>query len=255
MGKGTASAVPPKFTRTFGFSNEVRFSSPRSGIIPTIMENLDPAGDYLRISEHYRRLSDGELLVLARQPCELTEIAQQALANEISHRGLKGQPEEPSPPPKVWPPPDTFDPNDPSYDEDRQLVTICTVWSLADALQVQSLLDTAGIPFFMGPERATGVDAVTSNLADGVGVAVMNVGIPWARQVMQNYTPANDQTPKEEKEPASKLSVRCPRCHSTEIVFEDMIPPTADPLLPQTYKWICDSCGHQWEDDGILREE
>jgi DNA-directed RNA polymerase subunit M/transcription elongation factor TFIIS len=223
-------------------------------IIPAIMENLGPAGDFLRISDHYRGLSDGELLHLARQPSELTEMAQQALANEISRRGLKAQPEAPSTRPEVWTPPEISDPSDP-YAEDRELVTLCTVWSLADAFQVQSLLDTAGIPFFMGPEKATGVDAVTSNLAAGVEVRVMSVGIPWARQAMQNYEPVSDQTPKEEKDEEAdvELSVRCPKCHSTEVVFEEMIPTSADKPLPQIYKWVCDSCGHQWEDDGVLK--
>jgi len=48
------------------------------------------------------------------------------------------------------------------YAEDRELFEICAVWSLRDALQVQSMLDVAGIPFFMGEEKATGVDSVTS---------------------------------------------------------------------------------------------
>jgi DNA-directed RNA polymerase subunit M/transcription elongation factor TFIIS len=218
------------------------------------MENLGPAGDFLRISEHYRGLSDGELLDLARQPSELTDMAAQALANEMSHRGLKAPPQAPPTRPQVWTPPEIFDPNDP-YGEDRELVTICTVWSLADALQVQGLLDTAGIPFFMGPEKATGVDAVTSNFAAGVEVRVMSVGIPWARQAMQYYEPVNDQTPKEEKEAGGELSVRCPKCHSTEVVFEETIPASTDKPSPQTYKWICDSCGHQWEDDGVLKED
>jgi DNA-directed RNA polymerase subunit M/transcription elongation factor TFIIS len=72
---------------------------------------------------------------------------------------------------------------------------------------------------------------------------------------MQNYTPDNDRTPKEEKEARGELSIRCPKCHSTEVAFEDMIPPTAARPLPQIYTWICDSCGHQWEDDGTLKEE
>jgi hypothetical protein len=37
-------------------------------------------------------------------------------------------------------------------------VEICTVWSLSDALQLQTLLDRAGIPFFMGPEKATAME-------------------------------------------------------------------------------------------------
>jgi hypothetical protein len=56
------------------------------------------------------------------------------------------------------------------------------VWSAPDALKLQRLLDTAGIPFYIGPEKATGVEAVTSNFANGLSVQIMQVGVPWARQ-------------------------------------------------------------------------
>lgn len=218
------------------------------------MGTLDPAGEFLRVSERYRQMSDSELLVLTRQSSELTDVAQQALANEISHRGLKLQPEEPPAPPIPEPPPSY--PPDSSYSEDRELVELCTVWSLSDALQLQTLLDTAGIPFFMGPEKATGVDAVTSNFANGVSVQIMRIGMPWARQAMRDYTPTNEPGPKQEGE-RSELPVRCPKCHSTEVIFEDLItePTTATDNSSPKYKWTCDSCGHRWEDDGIVEEE
>ena len=90
------------------------------------MNVLDPGGEWLRISEHYRQLSDSELLVLGRQQSELTEFAQQALAHELSQRGLKVEPDVE----KEEPPPIPEAPPNPTYEEDRRLVTICTVWSL-----------------------------------------------------------------------------------------------------------------------------
>jgi DNA-directed RNA polymerase subunit M/transcription elongation factor TFIIS len=218
------------------------------------MESLGPAGDFLRIAEHYRGLNDEELLDLAGQAAELTDVAQQALANELSRRGLKAQPQAPPTRPEVWTPPEVSDPEDP-YSEDHELVTLCTVWSLADASQLQRLLDTAGIPFFMGPEKATGIDAVTSNFSGGVEVKVMSIGIPWARQAMQDYEPVDDKTPKEDKQDDSEIPVRCPKCHSAEVVFEDMIPTQANQDVAQTYKWSCESCGHRWEDNGVLKED
>jgi len=216
------------------------------------MDNFGPAGEFLRISEHYRRMTDEELLAIARESSELTPDAQQALANELSQRRLKIPPEEPPAP--RYPVP-AADPNNPSpYDEDRQLVTICTVWSLSDALQVQALLDRAGIPFYMGREMATGVDAVTSNFADGVNVQVMSIGWPWARTAMQNYEPKNDPTPREISEPDA-TPVRCPKCHSEEVIFEELVPAgVADQSSPK-YRWTCDSCGHEWEDDGGVVQE
>jgi hypothetical protein len=35
----------------------------------------DAAGEWLRIAEHYRNMSDGELIVLARQKSALTAVA------------------------------------------------------------------------------------------------------------------------------------------------------------------------------------
>ncbi len=256
------------------------------------MDTFDPAaGEFLRISERYRQMSDGELLVLMPQSSELTPFAQEALANEVRSRGLKAevedeQPAAPSefraspfkPPPAFlehesehespkfrdsvgsdFPDPDSLHSDssqEDQYDEDRKLVELCTVWSVRDALKVQAILDEAGIPFFMGPEKATGVDRVTSNFSKGVGVQIMQIGVPWARPAMQHYEPEDDPTPKV-KEEIDELPVRCPQCHSTEVVFEGLTsaPAMATDESSQKYKWTCDSCGHRWEDDGVAQEE
>ena len=250
------------------------------------MDTFDPAaGEFLRISERYRQMSDGELLVLLPQSSELTLFAQQALANEVRSRGLQAEVEEvedekPATPSQVKasplkPPPAFFEHDSPKrrdsagydlsdpdsfdedqYDEDRKLVELCTVWSVRDALKVQAILDEAGIPFFMGPEKATGVDGVTSNFSNGVGVQIMQIGLAWAGPAMQHYEPEDDPTPKE-KEELDELPVHCPKCHSTEVVFEGLTSPPAiaSNESSQKYKWTCDSCGHQWEDDGVAKEE
>ena len=212
---------------------------PARYIIPTTMDTLDPAGEFLRISERYRQMSDDELLVLIPQSSELTPFAQQALANEVRSRGLKAEVEGPSapsqfkassfkPPPTFFehespkfrdsagddsPDSDSSDDADSSHEEDRKLVELCTVWSVRDAIKVQTILDGLGIPFFMGPERATGVDAVTSNFGDGLGVQIMLIGLPWARRAMQHYEPEDDPTPKVNEE-LDKILVRCKQDHT-----------------------------------------
>ena len=225
------------------------------------METLDPAAEWLRLSERYRQMTDDELLALGRQISEMTELAQQVLAQEISQRKLKLEPEEPtegqievSTAPLMSQPlegasgPDTA--TDPDvYVKDRELVEICTVWSSSDALQVQRLLDRAGIPFFMGPEKATCVDDVTSNIAAGVKVRIMRVGWPWASQALQYYTPANEPE-------LDEVEIRCPKCRSTEVVFERLVSETADAAEKSSskFEWTCDSCGHQWQDEGSAIE-
>jgi DNA-directed RNA polymerase subunit M/transcription elongation factor TFIIS len=247
------------------------------------MDTLDPAGEFLRISERYRQMSDGELLVLIPQSSELTPFAQQALANEVRSRGLKAEVEVegPSAPSQskassFKPRPASFEQESPkfrdsdgedipdsdssddhdSYEEDRKLVELCTVWSVRDALRLQRILDAAGIPFFMGQEKATGVDEVTSDFADGVAVRIMLIGLPWARRAMQHYEPEDDPTPKENQE-LEELTVRCPKCQSAEVVFEGRAPEPGKAMdeSSREFKWTCDSCGHQWEDDGVVEEE
>jgi DNA-directed RNA polymerase subunit M/transcription elongation factor TFIIS len=244
------------------------------------MGTFDPVGDFLRIAEHYRRLSDEELLQLLPQVSELTPSAQHALTTEVHSRGLEAKmnsDETRSPESrfdrshasfKREPPhfnklrgddPDANNLADieSPYEEDRQLVDLCTVWSVRDALKVQRILDVSGIPFYMGDEKATGVDSVTSNFGSGVVVRIMQVGIPWARGPIQHYEPEDDPTPKEPAEEPGDLTVRCPRCHSEEVVFEsrDAVPGKAVDENSHEFRWQCDSCGHHWEDDGVAEEE
>jgi len=243
------------------------------------MDTFDPAaGEFLRISERYRQMSDDELLVLIPQSSELTPFAQHAIANEVRSRGLKAEVEDegPSAPSPFKPPPAFFEHESPklrdsagsdfpnpdssddpdSYREDRKPVELCTVWSVRDAAKVQTILDEAGIPFLMGPEKATAVDGVTSNFAKGVGVQIMQIGLPWARPAMQHYEPEDDPTPKEKNQEVDELPVHCPKCHSTEVVFEGLTSAAAMATdeSSQQYKWTCDSCGYQWEDDGVAKE-
>ena len=217
-------------------------------------------------------MSDEELLLLVPESSTLTPVAQQVLANEVLQRRLKIEEKEARDkevrPSGVQPLPSFFknesdevrnpadyEPGD-SYDEDRELVELCTVWSMRDAVQVQTILDDAGIPFFMGPENATGVDSVTSNFGNGVVVKIMKIGIPWAGPAMTRYEPADDPNPPTEEE-VTEAPVQCPLCHSTEVVFEGLTskPAAGADKSSQKFKWTCDSCGKQWEDDGIVEEQ
>ena len=181
--------------------------------------------------------------MLARQKSKLTDLAQQALASEVYHRRLQvpevDEPEPPSDNPGA----------DDAYAADRQLVELCKVWSLSDALQVQWLLDRAGIPFYMGPSKSTGVNEGTLNFAAGVSVMVMRIGLPWAAEALSQYSPANEP-PRQPEEPPSELPVRCPECDSADVILEDLLSASggsADEKKLLTYKWSCDTCGHRWE--------
>jgi len=218
------------------------------------MSTLDSPGELLRLSEHYRRMTDEELIALARDPSALTDMAQHALAMEVSQRRLKVPALEVKPRGEVRPPAPPSEEDDDPYAEDRELFEICKVWSLRDALQVQRLLDSASIPFFMGPGLATGVDGGTMNFADGLSVKIMRIGWPWAWEVMQSYSP-KDAPPEPKWEELGEGVIRCPRCRSTEVVFDRLIGSRTDPKSPRRFKWTCSSCDHEWEDEGVLAEK
>lgn len=240
------------------------------------MHAADAAGDYLRLVEHYRQMKDPELLVLMRQSDGLTDLARQALEAEVHQRRLQLEPEPEEPAPPIPEPSDPSPEHDSSendsYEEDRKLVDLCNVWSLRDALQLERLLDVEGIPFFVGPEKATGVADVTSNFSGGLSVQIMMIGTPWARRAMSNYFP-KDEPPEVEDAEFEELPVRCPRCQSTEVVFNGLVtepspnsesefpPATADSNPsssaepPPKFGWTCDACGYEWKDDGVANEQ
>jgi hypothetical protein len=210
------------------------------------MRSTEPALEWLRLSEHYRRMTDEELLTLASESPNLTDNARQVLASEMSHRGLNAVAKKPSPP--------TLVPADSTYDADRELVELSTVWSLRDALDVQTLLDRAGIPFFLGPENSTRVAAV-SNFGSGVSVAVMRVGLPWAQQAIKHFKPQDLPDPRQPEE--AQFEMRCPRCHSADVILEGLVAETGDEAenSVRKYTWSCDMCQHEWQDEGVLGEE
>jgi hypothetical protein len=219
-------------------------------IIPTAMDSVDPATEWWRLVEHYRQLTDDELIDLARKRSELTAVAQQCLSDEISTRRLKVEPVEAEEAPAALAP----ERPDSPYAEERSLVTLCTVWSVRDALQIQTLLNRAGIPFCFGEERATRVDGVAANFAEGVGVSIMNVGLPFARDLLRDYFP-KDVPASENSGELPDVFIRCPQCNSEEVVFEHLQgeDPTTHQKIVQKYQWKCDSCGYEWEDDGVAK--
>jgi DNA-directed RNA polymerase subunit M/transcription elongation factor TFIIS len=197
-------------------------------------------------------MSAGELLSLARNPAALTEAAQQVLKAELSSRRLELPPPEESAPSPPEPEPDPDSP----YAEDRELVELRKVWSLSDALQLQWLLDRASIPFYLGEEKVTGVDKLTSNFSSGVSVKVMRVGYPWAWQAVRDYEPADEPPEEEQPEDWEEIPVSCPKCRSADVVFERLSsgPQKKKEDPDPNFEWTCDACGYQWEDKGMLTE-
>lgn len=220
------------------------------------MGTVDEAEQWRQVSEHYRSLTDDELIAIARDKEDLTEVAQQVLAAEIQSRRLEIPAEEQTEDeggailPGAEPDPDS------PYSEDQELVEIETVYSLRDAQQLEALLNEDGIPFYLGEERATHTDDVKSNFTKGVSVKIMRIGLAYATRARMNFHPQDD--PEERDLEESKLTPEpvtlfCPKCRSDQVLLESS---QADASMTSgtRFSWRCENCGKRWQDDGVVEE-
>lgn len=189
---------------------------------------MDSPEEWRRLKELYARMNEGELEGVANEAYDLTDIARPLLKDEIARRGLKiplrterGRPVKPA----VR--------ADPSR---LELAVASTLWELSDARKVKEFLDAAGVPSYWGPDNADVPDEL--NFEGGVDVAVREEDLSRVRSTIAQMVP---QDPHDEKE----FRFVCPKCHSPEIVFQELDAKTAK------FNWSCDACGHEWNDDGV----
>ena len=70
----------------------------------------------------------------------------------------------------------------------------------------------------------------------------------------QAQTPGESDNQEGEEEDAP-YTARCPKCHSTEIVFQNLdVDPVTKSAFDSKFNWSCDACGYRWKDDGIESE-
>ena len=60
-----------------------------------------------------------------------------------------------------------------------------------------------------------------------------------------------EEGPDAEPDDAIEYAVLCPKCHSQEVLLRDDGPEAAAADAEGKFKWQCDACGHQWENEGI----
>jgi len=224
------------------------------------MNDVDRVEQWRQVSEHYRSLTDDELIGIARQKDDLTDIAQQALAAEVQSRKLEIPAEAPAEdeedvgrrlPPAAG---DLEDEGESPYEEDRELVEIERVFSLRDAQQLEALLKEDGIPFYMGDEKVTRAEDVKSDFSKGVPVLMMRVGLAFATRARRDFKPLDDPEWRDDENPQEwkPVDIFCPRCRSAKVVMEGGEPDTKMRGYAAQFSWRCETCGKRWQDDGVL---
>ena len=197
------------------------------------MEYINQAEESRRCRELYAQMSEVELQALAEKLSDLTEFAQQALREEFSKRGLEMKAQAAAR--------HEFLP-----DED-DLVDCYRAHDSTAARLVMKFLDSSGIPSCLFAAFGENLQRMYPVHDTGGMIKVLKRDAERAHELVALYFP-QDQGGNED------FAVRCPRCNSSDVIFESLHPGTSDRAISSAkFNWTCGNCGNQWKDDGIKR--
>jgi Putative prokaryotic signal transducing protein len=191
-----------------------------------------------RLAETYAGMTDAELQNLALRPASLTEVAWEALDDELDRRNLELLEEEAR--------------EDREELELRELVTIRQFRDLPEALLAKGSLESAGIECFLADENLVRLDWFISNFIGGIKLNVRVADVENARKILDE--------PILEGLYVQGVGLyeqpRCPKCQSLDVNFQELDRPIAYisaflrlPMPVQRPAWRCHACDAEWEDE------
>ena len=200
--------------------------------------SLDDQHERRRLADNYAGMTDGELQKLAQSSESLTELAWDALEDEMDHRHLELA-DDPAQEPR-------------QQMERRELVTIQQFRDLPEALLAKGSLESAGIECFLADDNLVRLDWFISNFIGGIKLNVRAADAANARQILDE--------PILEGLYVQGIGLyeqpRCPNCQSLDINFQELDRPIAYmsaflrvPLPVQRPAWRCHACDAEWADD------
>ena len=191
-----------------------------------------------RLAANYASMTDEELQKLARNADSLTELAWDALEDEMDRRHLEYS-DDPAPEPR-------------QEMEIRELVTIRQFRDLPEALLAKGSLESAGIECFLADENLVRLDWFISNFIGGIKLKVRAPDAADAQKLLDE--------PILEGLYVQGIGLyeqpRCPKCQSLDVNFQELDRPIAYlsaflrvPIPVQRPAWHCHACDAEWEDD------
>jgi hypothetical protein len=205
---------------------------------------IDQAGEWQRLTEHYRAMYDEELLKLAAEFGDLTEMAKQVLRDELRIRGL-GDPTAPKPAPSIFNRPAAFHDEppiperalEPAVDdlgedlphEYTWKTFLCECETREQAIQLAEALRRAGVESWIDTMRSS----------DGYRrILVPADQIEQARAIAAQPIPPDIVEASTVEVPEFEATA-CPRCGAEDPTLESAAVGNC---------WLCESCGHRWID-------
>jgi hypothetical protein len=201
--------------------------------------HLDEPAERRRLAANYAAMTDGELQRLARNAESLTEVACDALEDEMDRRHLEIAVEAPPEPRQQL--------------EMQELVTVRQFRDLPEALLAKGSLESAGIECFLADDNLVRLDWFISNFIGGIKLNVRAADAENAQQLLDE--------PILEGLYVQGVGLyeqpRCPQCQSLDVNFQELDHPIAYmsaflrvPMPVQRPAWRCHACNAEWADDG-----
>jgi len=181
-------------------------------------------------------MTDGELQRLARNPEALTELAWEALEDELDRRHLEIPSDDATPKREL---------------DLRRLVTIRQFRDLPEALLAKGSLESTGIECFLRDDNMVRLDWFISNFIGGVKLCVQPEDAAKAQSLLDE--------PILEGLYVQGVGLyeqpRCPKCNSLDVTFRELDPAAylslavRVPIPFHREGWRCRSCGAEWEEE------
>jgi hypothetical protein len=200
---------------------------------------LDEPRERRRLADNYAGMTDGELQRLARSAESLTELAWDALEDEMDRRHLEC--------------PDDEAREQRQEMEVQELVTIRQFRDLPEALLAKGSLESAGIECSLADDNLVRLDWFISNFIGGIKLNVKAQDAGNAQRLLDE--------PILEGLYVQGVGLyeqpRCPKCQSLDVNFQELDRPIAYmsaflhvPMPVQRPGWRCHACDAEWADDG-----
>jgi hypothetical protein len=205
---------------------------------------LDHYNERSQLVQTYAAMMDGELLKLAESPESLTEIAWEALEDELDRRHLDSCLDD-----------DHDEPPAPREElEMRSLVNLRQFRDLPEALLAKGSLESAGIECFLADENLVRLDWFISNFIGGIKLRVRPEDAENAAKLLDEPILEGLYV----RGVGLYEQPRCPKCDSLDVNFRELDRPIAYmsaflhvPMPVHREAWRCHACDAEWEDDGI----
>jgi hypothetical protein len=177
-------------------------------------------------------MGEGELQALAEKFSDLTEFAQQALRAEFSKRGLQIQTQAA--------------PRHETLPDEDEMVSCYSARNASEARWVMNILASSGVPSCLFGNFGENLQRLYPVHGTGGTIRVLKRDAERAREMIALYF---------SPEQGENYAVRCPRCHSSDVILQGLEPGTSERAISASkFNWTWGGCGNQWEDDGIEQE-